>query len=291
MSNSSLPTAWLEDDEGGRFPLAATSSLGRSSTANQYGFPHDKVSRRHVLVHAQNSGEFWIVDLGSTNGTYVNDERLLVPVRLRDGDSVNLGHGVALRFKQAAIVEGTRAQSMLASTAHDVRVEKRWILVADLEGFTQLSKDLPSAELAMQVGEWLAAATELLNRCGGRINRYTGDGFLAFWRESAEAVGWVATAAREFGRLQTRTKLPFRTALHWGEVAIGGAPSSGEESLMSDDLSMTFRLEALASQLRLPSIFSSVAAELLAGEMTLEEVPGFHTVKGFAPISGLRTLR
>jgi pSer/pThr/pTyr-binding forkhead associated (FHA) protein len=45
-------------------------------------------------IHARvfrRSGELWIEDLGSTNGTWLNDERLEVPVRLRRGDRVKIG--------------------------------------------------------------------------------------------------------------------------------------------------------------------------------------------------------
>jgi len=37
------------------------------------------------------SGELWIEDLGSTNGTFLNDERLESPSRLRRGDRVKVG--------------------------------------------------------------------------------------------------------------------------------------------------------------------------------------------------------
>ncbi len=45
-------------------------------------------------IHARvfrRSGELWIEDLGSTNGTWLNDERLDVPARLRRGDRVKVG--------------------------------------------------------------------------------------------------------------------------------------------------------------------------------------------------------
>jgi pSer/pThr/pTyr-binding forkhead associated (FHA) protein len=45
-------------------------------------------------IHARvfrRSGELWIEDLGSTNGTWLNEERLGEPVRLRRGDRVKIG--------------------------------------------------------------------------------------------------------------------------------------------------------------------------------------------------------
>ena len=55
------------------------------------------VSRRHAQIHRSGSG-FVISDLGSTNGTYVNGERLIADHRLADGDIVSIG-AVNLRFE------------------------------------------------------------------------------------------------------------------------------------------------------------------------------------------------
>jgi hypothetical protein len=56
----------------------------------------DNVSRRHATVTMDDSGRATIRDEGSTNGTFVNDERLLadVEVRLVDEDRVRLGADV-----------------------------------------------------------------------------------------------------------------------------------------------------------------------------------------------------
>lgn len=55
------------------------------------------VSRRHAEIHRAGSG-FVINDLGSTNGTFVNGERLIADHRLTDGDIVTIG-SVSLRFE------------------------------------------------------------------------------------------------------------------------------------------------------------------------------------------------
>ncbi len=55
------------------------------------------VSRRHAQIHRAGSG-FVINDLGSTNGTFVNGERLIADHRVADGDIITVG-AVSLRFE------------------------------------------------------------------------------------------------------------------------------------------------------------------------------------------------
>ena len=55
------------------------------------------VSRRHAEIHRSGSS-FVINDLGSTNGTYVNGERLIADHRLDDGDIITVG-SISLRFE------------------------------------------------------------------------------------------------------------------------------------------------------------------------------------------------
>ncbi len=284
------PAAWLETASSERLPLDATTSLGRSQTLNRYGFASDKVSRRHALIHAQDGGEFWLVDLGSTNGTAINDDRVVGSVRLRDGDRVNLGNGVDLLFRQPVSAEDRRAQSMQQKTVADAREEQRWLLIADLADSSELSKTMPATQLALTVGEWLAPATELLGSHGGRINKYMGDGFLAFWRDQPAAPAAVAAALAGFRDLQSRALLQFRIVVHRGTVAVGGTPTLGEESLLSDDLSFAFRLEKLADSLGLPFLLSLAAAQCLVEHLTTVPVPGRHDIKGFPPVEGLATI-
>jgi pSer/pThr/pTyr-binding forkhead associated (FHA) protein len=63
----------------GRSPGCAVSLEGDAFASSV----HARVFRRN--------GELWVEDLGSTNGTYLNEERLQVPTRLQRGDRVKVG--------------------------------------------------------------------------------------------------------------------------------------------------------------------------------------------------------
>src|SRR4051812_44741359 len=50
-----------------------------------------EASRRHAVLRPQPDGSVVLEDLGSTNGTYVNGQRLTGPVSLRGGERVRIG--------------------------------------------------------------------------------------------------------------------------------------------------------------------------------------------------------
>ncbi len=62
---------------------------------------HPTTSSRHAIVHtAAHPGRFKVEDQGSTNGTFVNDEKLTpnAPRELVDGDTLRFG-GYAVTVK------------------------------------------------------------------------------------------------------------------------------------------------------------------------------------------------
>ena len=64
--------------------------VGRSPTNNVY-LKDRSVSRAHCQIRAEaESGRCFIVDLGSTNGTFVNGQRM-TESELQDGDVIRLG--------------------------------------------------------------------------------------------------------------------------------------------------------------------------------------------------------
>ncbi|PYL82053.1 MAG: hypothetical protein DMF21_03235 [Verrucomicrobia bacterium] len=82
--------AWLEAADGKRHLIKGSCSLGRTA-ANTIVLQSPKVSRRHALIHLQNIGELWLIDFGSSNGTFLNKRRIHHPIRLSDGDQITIG--------------------------------------------------------------------------------------------------------------------------------------------------------------------------------------------------------
>jgi pSer/pThr/pTyr-binding forkhead associated (FHA) protein len=62
----------------------------------------DTISARHAIF-AFHHGHWWVEDLGSTNGTYLNNEKLTSPVVLLSGDEVRCGdYQLVVRFSEEA---------------------------------------------------------------------------------------------------------------------------------------------------------------------------------------------
>ena len=73
-------------------------------------------------VHAKTiwlAGIHLIEDLGSTNGTFVNDQRTTAPVSLRDGDRVQLGSNIVFRFSLVSEEEEANLRRVFESSTRD----------------------------------------------------------------------------------------------------------------------------------------------------------------------------
>jgi FHA domain len=76
---------------------SAPLTLGRTDD-NDIPLPGDEfASSSHARLEPRRDG-VWIEDIGSTNGTFVNGERVLQPRRLRGGDVIKIGE-TDLRFE------------------------------------------------------------------------------------------------------------------------------------------------------------------------------------------------
>lgn len=272
-------SAWLEAPTGERTCVSQSCVLGRSKEC-QIVIDDEKVSRRHAMVHRQGEAEFWLVDLGSANGTRLNGRRLSRPTRLRNGDRIEVGSLLSTFCQPGA---GSQAASDAASTINATVSELRqvscWLLVADMVGSTQLIQRLPAEASVSLTGRWLATCRALVETSAGMINKYLGDGFFAYWPASESAkVAEVMIALR---KLQSQGDIPFRMVLHYGAATSGGAPSAGEESLSGKEVTFVFRMEDLASVQGVPLLISDAAATKLGP--LLPTVPhGQYAVNGFA---------
>ena len=88
------------------------------------------------------------MDLGSSNGTYVNGRRVAQPIQLRDQDRIDIGQ-FRLVFRQSlsATSSARRQETATEKTIQDIKTCPCWLVVADIESSTLLSRRLSPDEL------------------------------------------------------------------------------------------------------------------------------------------------
>ena len=251
--------AWLETSTGVRIPLHAVCNIGRSSK-NTLGVRDSAISRRHALIHAQGEGEQWLVDLGSSNGISLNSRRVRQPVQLKDQDRLEIV-GNVFTFRQAHPTPDNLPQEETTLFRHrELKTASLWLLVADIEKSTQLSQTLPTDAFSQLIGGWFLTCKEIVEKHDGTMNKYLGDGFLAYWPDPDIPVSSVAGMLGDLKDRQASRTPPFRMAVHFGSVTVDKAVSDGEEILVGPDISFVFRMEKLAGQLEQSCLLSEAAA-------------------------------
>ena len=76
---------------GSAIPLEQELVIGRSTPGLGSLGGDSEISRVHARVYHDASGQLIVEDLGSTNGTFVNGNRISSPTPLRGGDQVRVG--------------------------------------------------------------------------------------------------------------------------------------------------------------------------------------------------------
>ena len=79
------------EDEGNSIALSSGMTMIGRAVLNDIVLDEAGVSRQHAGIRGDTEG-YWIADLGSRNGTYINGESVgTEPGRLRNFDRIELG--------------------------------------------------------------------------------------------------------------------------------------------------------------------------------------------------------
>lgn len=103
-----IRTPLLIGQDGSQYSLQLVNLLGRTQgTQTTLVLPDATVSREHALILFERQGldhspdasqSFYLVDLGSSNGTYINEKQIQTPTQLKNGDFIRLGK-ISLTFR------------------------------------------------------------------------------------------------------------------------------------------------------------------------------------------------
>ena len=103
-------------DIGRRIPLLDRQYIvGRDSEAG-FVVSRSSVSRQHARLYGDDDGQWWVEDLNSTNGTFVNEVRIKHQ-RLTDSDQVRFGDAI---YK---FLSGSNIESAYHEAIHNMAIQ------------------------------------------------------------------------------------------------------------------------------------------------------------------------
>lgn len=191
---------------------------------------------------------------------------------------------VVLKAQEQAVLEAflpehmSRDLTVAGGLERSGRLEEVTLLTCDVRGFTKMSEQLTPVDTVAFVNTYLEAVCPAIVGSGGVIDKFMGDGVLAFFEGGGHA-GRALNAARGIvaaaARVKTRSGDPIKVgvAVHSGEVLVGtiGPRSRREYTIISDTVNTLSRLEELNKH------FQSVvvASDRTLSEVTPEQRHGF----------------
>jgi adenylate cyclase len=273
--HSSIPYLVLRTESGNRYISLVGSAcwtIGRGDD-NNFVLPDRWISRNHAMLQLMETGDFYLIDLGSRNGSFVNGRRVTVPVTLRNGDALTFGQ-TELEF-YCPSAEQLRDQSgsgytedsqdyTATATLHVRRLIS--VLVIDIRDYTVMTRQLDEKILSEAIGTWFRRAGDIIREYGSWVDKYIGDAIMAVWIHGSNGVDHnemvrIAKALHALNemtsRLHERFPLPFPVRIGAGlntGYAIVGNTGTGDRpdyTALGDTVNAAFRLESATKQIGL----------------------------------------
>lgn len=255
-------------DETKEIPCAPLLTIGRVPP-NDIVVHHPKVSRNHAIIRMLQPGEYYLIDIGSTNGTLLNDKRIVMPTLLSNGDVIAIEDCTLTFHAQEASCEeedgdGATMAQMTITSVVDMTSEIT-ILVCDIRNYTDISEKLPTKDLAQMMAKWFKLATQVIEEHAGTIDKFIGDAIMVRWtinykKNVKDSVVNALKVAKELNEvsaqineMSTGLPRPFRigVGINTGPAALGsmGGGAYREYTALGDAVNMAFRFESESKNL------------------------------------------
>jgi adenylate cyclase len=210
-------------------------------------------------------------------------ESSIVAATARDRVTNLFGQHVSPAVVERLLVEG-------ADTAGDLRHVA--VMFVDFRSFTAGARVRTPQEVVERLDGAFAVLVEILDRHGGIVNKFLGDGFLALFGApiaDAEAASQAVAAAREMlvamDIVNEASSWPLRIGIgiHFGEVVAGniGSPRRKEYTVIGDTVNFAARLESLNKEFNSQLLISAAVRDALGEAGNDAESLGEVAIKGY----------
>lgn len=199
-----------------------TATIGRTRENAVCLSSSPQVSRQHAMIRCHNGYQYQIIDLGSRNGTFVNEQRVVMPVTVEAGARIRMADNVLTLGESSEDRSAEQQQiTVVGSLAADF-LESRLValLVCDIRGFSSMSERMASGDLAQVLVVWFRELGNLVADSGGTIDKFIGVAVLAYWGGSAGPLNCVAAfETAKNPRLSGAPEMALRRKVRGGDCA------------------------------------------------------------------------
>jgi class 3 adenylate cyclase len=249
------------------------------------------VSRAHAVFSASPNGVI-LADLGSTNGTFVNGERIASPRSLNSGDIIDAG-GIKIRVAtEADKLLGSVSDQSQRPKAPTVQMKRVPIavMVASVAQYHELTNEIPPEILADALRRWTELVERSVKEQAGTVDQSLGASVVALWSgdEEKDLAAKAAQAALRIRRATTawsdgndwtawtRRRWECTLVLTAGQALTGLAPAGAVLpkglTVLGDSVNQAFRLEELVGKLGEKMIVAASIAVFLKDVFTLTKI-------------------
>lgn len=236
------------------------------------------------MLQRMETGEFYLIDLGSRNGSFVNGRRVSVPVTLQNGDHLTFGQ-TELEFYTPdsehltdPSIGGADSQEFTATATLHVR-RLISVLVVDIRNFTVMTRQLDEKVLSEVIGTWFRCAGDIIREYGSWVDKYIGDAVMAVWIHGAQGVSHeemlrIAHALSALHKMTSQLhesyplSAPVRigAGLNTGYAMVGntGTGDRPDYTALGDTVNAAFRFESSTKQIGLDIAIGETTYQYLA---------------------------
>ena len=267
----SASLSYTVEDFDQTIPCKSVLTIGRDKSSDIV-LGDLMVSRNHSMIRRIGSGDYYLIDGGSSNGSYVNQQRVSMPKLLKHGDKITIG-GVDFMFEQEARDESRDDSIVMEDTiVHDTpEIKKITIVVADIRGFTSLSEQIPIRSLTRLMNTWFNEVSDVILKHDGFVDKFIGDCVFARWEADEDEITTIISALKAAAGISTVTEnlnkgfeeitedLHIGVGINTGAASVGNNANNANNSALGDAVNVAFRLESATKMLGKDIVLSESA--------------------------------
>jgi len=303
-----MATVTVEVREPGRTPLTLVLDgpvvVGRECDGLLLG--DTQISRRHLELRPARTG-LEVTDLGSTNGTFVGDERVSGTRRLAPDEAVRLG-STTIRLIERATASPAGPGTTLSTDGGKTSIhtvaelvtanrpligdgEHRHgtitIVFSDIEDSTARINAIGDRRWFAILGRHNELVRESVGRYGGTEVKNQGDGFMLTFpsaRRALQAMAQVQKALVRDAENDPDAAIRVRVGMHTGEVIV-----DDDGDLFGQHVNMAARIgaQAFGSEILVSSLTRAILEtrrEFTFGEPRIEDLKGLSGTHTLHPV-------